>query len=121
MAANKSGNQLTPMTRVIGASVLLSAMVVVGAHHTAHADSNPNWREVDAVFDTWNRWDSPGAALAVVREGKVVYTRGYGSAHLEYPVPITPATIFHVASVSKQFTCFAVILLAEQGKLTLDD
>lgn len=79
------------------------------------------WHTVDEVFAEWDRWDSPGASLAVVRDGEIVYTRGYGNANLEYPIPVTPTTIFHVASVSKQFTCFAALLLAEEGKLSLDD
>jgi CubicO group peptidase (beta-lactamase class C family) len=57
----------------------------------------------------------------VVRDGELVYSAGYGTANLEYGIPITPSTVFHVASVSKQFTAFAVTMLAEQGKLSLDD
>jgi len=77
--------------------------------------------KVDKLFAEWDKWDSPGAALAVVKEGRIVYKRGYGSANLEYNIPITPSTIFHVASVSKQFTAFAITMLANQGKLSLDD
>ena len=77
--------------------------------------------KVDKLFTQWDKWDSPGAALAVVREGKIIYKRGYGSAQLEYNSPITPSTIFHVASVSKQFTAFSIAILANQGKLELDD
>lgn len=84
-------------------------------------ESESVWHAVDEVFAEWDRWDSPGASLAVVRDSEIVYTRGYGNANLEYPIPITPSTIFHVASVSKQFTCFAALLLAEEGKLSLDD
>lgn len=83
------------------------------------ADPAPS--RVDAVFAAWDKPDSPGVALAVVREGQVVYSRGYGSAHLEYDVPITPRTVFHAASVSKQFTAFAIQLLAQERKLSLDD
>src|SRR5579884_198857 len=77
--------------------------------------------QVDALFAAWDRSDAPGAALAVVQEGEIVYKRGYGMANLEYGVPITPATIFHVASLSKQFTAFAINLLALEGRLSLDD
>jgi CubicO group peptidase (beta-lactamase class C family) len=77
--------------------------------------------KVDKLFAEWDKWDSPGAALAVVKDGRIVYKRGYGSANLEYNIPITPSTIFHVASVSKQFTAFAITMLANQGKLSLDD
>jgi len=65
--------------------------------------------------------NAPGLALAVVQDGRVVFRRGWGLASLEYGVPIMPSTVFHVASVSKQFTAFAVTLLAQQGKLSVDD
>lgn len=77
--------------------------------------------KVDALFAEWDRPGSPGAALAVIRDGAIIYSRGYGSANLEYDVPIRPSSIFHVASVSKHFTAFAILLLAEEGKLSLDD
>jgi CubicO group peptidase (beta-lactamase class C family) len=77
--------------------------------------------QVDALFSDWDQADAPGAALAVIQNGEVVYKRGYGMANLEYAVPITPTTIFHAASLSKQFTSFAINLLALEGKLSLDD
>lgn len=77
--------------------------------------------KVDELFSEWDKWDSPGAALAVIKDGSIIYKRGYGCAHLEYNIPITPSTIFHVASVSKQFTAFAITMLAEEEKLSLDD
>lgn len=76
---------------------------------------------VDSLFAGWSQPGSPGAAVAVLRDGEIVLERGYGSAQVEHGVPITPATIFHVASVSKQFTAFAVALLAQRGVLSLDD
>ncbi len=76
---------------------------------------------VDKLFAEWDRWDSPGASVAVLKDGAVVYKRGYGSAQLEYNIPITPSTVFHVASVSKEFAAFAVAMLAAQGKLAWDD
>jgi CubicO group peptidase (beta-lactamase class C family) len=76
---------------------------------------------VDQLFAPWDVDGSPGAALAVARDGEIVYEQGYGLAQLEYEVPITPTTVFHVASVSKQFTAFAVAMLADEGKLSLDD
>lgn len=63
----------------------------------------------------------PGAAVAVMKDGKIVFSKGYGYADLESDRKITPTTIFHVASVSKQFTAFAIAMLADQGKLSLDD
>lgn len=65
--------------------------------------------------------DAPGLSLAVVQDSRVIFEKGWGLASLDYGVPITPSTIFHVASVSKQFTAFAIALLAQQGKLSVDD
>ena len=76
---------------------------------------------VDALFEAWNKPGSPGAALAVVREGEAIYKRGYGTANLDYDIPITSATVFDIASVSKQFCAFAIAMLAQQGSLSLDD
>jgi CubicO group peptidase (beta-lactamase class C family) len=64
--------------------------------------------------------DKPGIAVLVARGGQVIYERDLGAADLEYGVPITPASRFHVASVSKQFTAFAVLQLAQAGKIDLD-
>jgi CubicO group peptidase (beta-lactamase class C family) len=65
--------------------------------------------------------ESPGASVAVIRNGAIVYSAGFGSAQIEYQVPVMPSTIFHVASVSKQFTAMAVLLLEADGRLSLDD
>jgi CubicO group peptidase (beta-lactamase class C family) len=76
---------------------------------------------VNRVFAAWSATDSPGCALGVARDGRVIYENGYGMANLETETPITPSSIFHVASVSKQFTGMAIALLARDGKLSLDD
>ena len=77
--------------------------------------------QVDEIFAKWNKRDSPGCALGVYKDGRVLYKHGYGMADLNEDVPITPTTVFHVASMSKQFTAAAIVLLAQQGKLALDD
>src|SRR5262245_6718696 len=77
--------------------------------------------KVDRLFAAWDRKDSPGCAIAVVRDGRIVYERGYGMAAVEQNVPITPNTVFHVGSMAKQFTAFGALLLEAEGKLTLDD
>lgn len=64
---------------------------------------------------------TPGAAIAVARNGEIVYSGGFGYANLEYDIPITPKTVFHVASLSKQVTAFAIALLAGEGKISLDE
>jgi CubicO group peptidase (beta-lactamase class C family) len=76
---------------------------------------------IDTLFAEWDTPDSPGAALVIMRGDEIIYEKGYGSANLEYGLPITPRSVFLVASVSKQFTAFAIAMLAEQGKLSLDD
>lgn len=75
----------------------------------------------DTVFARWNSTHTPGCAVGVAREGEVLLTRGYGMADLETGTPITPETIFESGSVAKQFTATAVMLLAQDGKLSLDD
>ncbi|MXZ10535.1 MAG: beta-lactamase family protein [Gemmatimonadetes bacterium] len=77
--------------------------------------------KVDQVFAEWDKPDSPGAALSVIKDGEIIYKRGYGMANLEYDIPISPTTIFDIASVSKQFAGFAIATLLHEGKLSLDD
>ena len=67
------------------------------------------------------RADTPGGVVAVVRGGKIDFSAAYGLANVEYNVPNSTSTPYHVASVSKQFTAFAVVLLSLEGKLGLDD
>jgi len=78
-------------------------------------------KQVDQVFAKWDSTTSPGCALSVIKDGEIVYKRGYGMADLDHDVPITSETVFHVASISKQFTAAAILLLAQEGKLSLDD
>ena len=78
-------------------------------------------QRVDPLFSQYNNSASPGLVIAVVRDGKVLLSKGYGLANLEYRVPITSSTVFDVASVSKQFTGLAVAMLVEQGKISLSD
>ncbi|WP_296382560.1 serine hydrolase domain-containing protein [Winogradskyella sp.] len=77
--------------------------------------------KIDSIFKNFNDINKPGATVAVVKNKKVVFKKGYGSANLEYDVPNSPSTIFHIASVSKQFTVFSILLLEKEGKLAFDD
>ena len=76
---------------------------------------------VDKLFAQWNKPDSPGCALGIVKDGRLIYKRGYGMANLDYNIPISPKSVFQIASISKQFTAMSILLLAKQGKLSLDD
>ncbi|HWF78429.1 MAG TPA: serine hydrolase domain-containing protein [Caulobacteraceae bacterium] len=76
--------------------------------------------QLDALFAPWNRTDEPGLAVGVAKDGEVVYRRGFGMASLETAVAITPKTRMRIGSTSKHFTCLLALLLAEEGKLDLD-
>lgn len=76
---------------------------------------------VDQLFAQWDRSDSPGCILGVSQNGVVVYERGYGMANLDYGLPITPASVFDVASIDKQFTAMAILILEQRGQLSVDD
>ena len=76
---------------------------------------------VDRIFGRWDRSDSAGCAVGVSHRGSVVYSKGYGMANLEHRVRIRPDTVFESGSVAKQFTAAAIVLLALDGKLSLDD
>ncbi|MGH7461102.1 MAG: serine hydrolase domain-containing protein, partial [Longimicrobiales bacterium] len=77
--------------------------------------------QVDAIFARYDRKDSPGCALGVVRDGRLIYQKGYGSANLDYALPNGPEMVYYVGSVSKQFTAAAVALLSLDGRISLDD
>jgi len=77
--------------------------------------------QVDKVFAQWDRHDSPGCALGVIQNGEFVYQRGYGMANLDYAIPNGPQMVYYVGSVSKQFTAAATAVLAQDGRLGLDD
>jgi CubicO group peptidase (beta-lactamase class C family) len=85
------------------------------------AEKDPRSEKIDKLFAQWDKSDSPGCELAVIKDGRIVYKRGYGMANLEHNIPMSPASIMDTGSVSKQFTAMAIALLAEQGKLSLDD
>lgn len=103
-------------------SVLLSVLagVVVAAQVSAPAQSATREAAVDKVFAAWNT-ATPGCAVGVAENGASVLQRAYGMAELEHAVANKPETIFEAGSVSKQFTAAAMILLARDGKVSLDD
>ena len=104
---------------VIGILALILLFLIVFYSKRAHAAAQND--AIDAVFATWNKPDSPGCALAVYQNGRITYEKGYGMADLENDVPITPASVFYVGSLSKQFTAMAAALAIQQGKLSADD
>ncbi len=77
--------------------------------------------QVDKLFAAWDKTTSPGAALAIIKDGRVIYERGYGMAKIEDDLVMTPSKIFDIASVSKQFTATCIAILVKQGKISLED
>jgi CubicO group peptidase (beta-lactamase class C family) len=77
--------------------------------------------KIDKLFAEWDKPTSPGAALAVIRDGAIVYKKGYGMAKLEDGIAMTPDKIFDIGSVSKQFTATCIVMLVRDGKISLDD
>ena len=78
-------------------------------------------QSIDDIFIEWNKPDTPGAALGIVKDGNLIYSNGYGIGDLEHNIKITSSSVFYIGSVSKQFVTFSILLLEEQGKLNLDD
>jgi CubicO group peptidase (beta-lactamase class C family) len=101
----------------IAAAMLVAAAAPVVAQAPAQA-ANP---AIDSIFAAWDSTSTPGCALAVYRDGAIVHGRGYGMADLERNVPITTRSVFDIGSTSKQFAAASVILLEQQGRLSLDD
>ncbi len=91
----------------------LAALVWTGAAHAAPLD--------DLVRSEIQNRHIPGLSLAVVKENQLVASRGYGLANIETATPATPQTVYKIASLSKAFIADAILLLAQDGKLSLDD
>lgn len=85
------------------------------------AENAENARRIDELFAGFTRGALPGCAVAVAEDGRVAFARGYGLADLARRTPITPRTVFDIASTSKQFTAACVLLLAQRGRLSLAD
>lgn len=76
---------------------------------------------IDSIFAEWNKEDVPGCALGIIKDGDLIYAKGYGLANMEYDIPNSSSSVFRIGSTSKQFTAACIVLLAEQGDLSLDD
>lgn len=106
------------LSALVAALLLLPGLV---RGQAAVPGAEPVSAKVDEIFAPWNSKESPGCAVAVKEEGRTVVSKAYGMADREHDVPNTPETVFEAGSVSKQFTAAAVVLLAQQGKLSLQD
>ena len=107
------------MWRRLTSLVIPLALVARSAKAQTPRDSLAT--RVDALFADVNSTASPGCALGVIRDGALVYARGYGMANLGEDIALSPSSTFYIASTSKQFTAASILLLAADGKLSLDD
>lgn len=105
-------NSLRSLTIFLSLLLLVFTSVVVAEENT---------RKIDKLFVPWDKPDSPGCALAIIKDGQIIHKKGYGMANLEHNIPLTPGSAFYIGSVSKQFVTMCIALLAKQGKLCLDD
>lgn len=102
-------------------AVMLAALTLSVGPALAQATADPLAARVDSLFARYDASPSPGLAVAVVRDGRVILRRGYGMADVERGVRITPSTVFDIASLSKQFTGLAIAMLVSEGRIRLED
>lgn len=105
---------------------LITFLMLINITLTAQDDEMPaNDEEASSWINKYlaeqHRPESGGAALAIVRNGAIVYQNAWGMANVEYDIPNEVNTVFHAASLSKQFTAYSIMLLAQRGQLSLDD
>ena len=108
------------------AAALLIVVAVTAGPSAARAQQIVGVRDAralraDSVFQRFDSTDSPGCALGVYQDGRVLYARGYGMASLELGVALSPRSVLDVGSISKQFTAMSILMLQKEGKLSLDD
>jgi CubicO group peptidase (beta-lactamase class C family) len=111
-------NQSARVTRLPLNVVMTALAMLAPSLAPAQSPRNP---AVDRVFAEWDKPTSPGCALGVIRDGRIVYERGYGMANLDYDIPNGPGMVYYIGSDSKQFTAAAVGMLALRGQISLDD
>ena len=119
---------MNPIQRSFPPIRIFVALVAAGAlsaaaelRATQTLTGTPTAEKIDAVFAEFDVPGSVGCALGVAQDGEFVYRKGYGFANLDWDIPITPTTAFYVGSVAKQFTAAAIALLADEGKIDLDE
>ena len=100
---------------------LVILITVINVFSVKAQKSIPQQFSIDSIFSSWDYPDSPGATVGIIKDGKLIFAQGYGSANLDYNIPNEPQTVFRIGSTSKQFTAACIVLLSQQGKLSLDD
>jgi CubicO group peptidase (beta-lactamase class C family) len=100
---------------------ILAALLVLSSPVRCDEKSDATASAVDGVFADFAKPGSPGCSLAVARDGKLLYSKGYGMANLELEVPLSPSSVFDIGSTSKQFSAASILVLEKQGKLSVND
>jgi CubicO group peptidase (beta-lactamase class C family) len=111
----------TPRRHLFSLASLLVAALAVLPQPFGAQEMDPQSRRVDSIMASFQGTNTPGAVVAVVRKGEIVFQRAYGMANLSHGIPFALDTRTNIGSTSKQFTAFAVALLARDGRLSLDD
>jgi CubicO group peptidase (beta-lactamase class C family) len=107
---------------MMGSSTLAVVIALLLSSHSWASDSPRNFQtQVDALFAKSMHGDTPGGEVLVARNGKIVFEKGYGLANLDAKTAMTADTRFRIGSITKQFTAAAILKLAEQGRLRIDD
>ncbi len=110
---------LTAPTLALAALCLLAGCATASSNARPPTSVDPG--TVDSLFAAYAGPDSPGASVVVIHDGKAVLSRAYGLADLDKRAPATPESNFRLASLSKQFTATAIMLLVQDGKLRLEE
>lgn len=108
------------LNHLLASSLLMCCHVAAPMAHASSPTLNLDTHKINRVFADYNG-TTPGCAIGLYRNGKILFARGYGLADLSHRVPIAPQTVFDIGSTSKQFTALAIVLLAHDGKLSLKD
>lgn len=115
----KIGRVLSRVAPVFAVTIFV--MLGAASPSLAQSSSSDIEARVDKIFAEWNHSNSPGCELAVVKDGKIIYEKGYGMSDLDHDIPMSGKSVFYLASMSKQFTAACIAILVERGKLSLDD
>jgi CubicO group peptidase (beta-lactamase class C family) len=102
-------------------SGLIAIALTVSSGVTQSGVADERSDKVDTIFSEFATDQGPGCSVGVIQDGQYALRRSYGMANLQHGVPLDSSSVFRIASVSKQFTAMSILLLAEQGKLSLDD
>lgn len=101
---------------------IIASLIIAISIFSANAQKSiPQQASIDSIFSRWNYPDSPGGTVGIIKEGKLIFAKGYGSANMDYNIPNESKTVYRIGSTSKQFTAACIIILSQQGKLSLED